>query len=79
MISTLWLAGPIVTGQVWLLAAVVWMWLLYYVAARQEEKHFSDTSFRKDYEDYQKRTGMFFPKVVSAFRLSVAGQSRKAA
>ena len=60
-----WLAGPFVTGQAWLLMTVAWMGILYYAAARQEEKHFANTIFRRDYAQYQKRTGMFLPKPIT--------------
>jgi len=74
-----WLAGPLVTGQVWLLSTVAWMWLLYYVAARQEEKHFSQTSFRNDYDVYRKQAGMFLPRLIPTYRPSVDNPSRSAA
>jgi protein-S-isoprenylcysteine O-methyltransferase Ste14 len=74
-----WLAGPVVAGQPWLLATVAWMWLLYYVAARQEEKHFAQTSFRDDYDAYRKQAGMFLPRLISSFPPGVGGQSRNAA
>jgi protein-S-isoprenylcysteine O-methyltransferase Ste14 len=74
-----WLAGPVIAGQPWLLATVAWMWLLYYVAARQEEKHFAQTAFRDDYDAYRKQAGMFLPRLIPTHSPEVDGRSRKAA
>ena len=74
-----WLAGSIITGQPWLLATVAWMWLLYYVAARNEEKCFAQTSFRQDYDEYRNQTGMFFPRLLPTFRSGPKSPSRNAA
>jgi protein-S-isoprenylcysteine O-methyltransferase Ste14 len=74
-----WLAGPIVVAQPWLLVTVAWMWLQYYVAARQEEKHFAQTAFRDDYDAYRKRAGMFLPRLIPTNPPAVGGQSRNAA
>lgn len=59
-----WLAGPIATGQLWLLLPIAWMGLLYYRAAWQEEQFFSSSAFALEYAAYQKQTGMFFPRVL---------------
>jgi len=59
-----WLAGPIASGQLWLLLTTLWMWLLYYRAARQEEAYFSATSFAPAYREYRKHTGMFLPRLI---------------
>jgi protein-S-isoprenylcysteine O-methyltransferase Ste14 len=74
-----WLAGPVVAGQPWLLVTVGWMWLLYYVAARQEEKHFAQTAFRDDYDAYRKQAGMFLPRLTPPFRPEASDRSRNAA
>jgi protein-S-isoprenylcysteine O-methyltransferase Ste14 len=74
-----WLAGSIITGQPWLLATVAWMWLLYYVAARKEEKCFAQTSFRQDYDEYQNQTGMFFPRLLPRLHSGPSNSSRNAA
>ena len=56
-----WMTGTVVTAQPWLLATVVWMLVLYYMAARQEEECFAQTAFAGEYAEYQKHTGMFLP------------------
>ena len=38
---------------------------LYVIVARREEKRFLDSSFTTEYAAYQKRTGMFVPRVRS--------------
>jgi protein-S-isoprenylcysteine O-methyltransferase Ste14 len=59
-----WLAGAVVTAQSWLLLTVLWMTLLHYLAARQEERLFSRTAFADDYAGYQRQTGMFLPRLI---------------
>jgi len=59
-----WLAGAMVAGKAWLLVTVVWMWLIYNRAARQEEQSFLDSTFRPQYQEYRKGTGRFVPKLV---------------
>lgn len=59
-----WLAAPVASGQPWLLLTTLWMWLLYYRAARQEEAYFSATPFAPAYGEYRKQTGMFLPKLI---------------
>jgi len=59
-----WLAGPLLTGNLWLLATFGWMWFLYYRAAAQEENIFSTSSYAFEYKEYKKQTGMFLPRIV---------------
>jgi protein-S-isoprenylcysteine O-methyltransferase Ste14 len=58
-----WAAGAVLTGKLWLLAAVGWMGLFFYRAARQEERAFAASEFAPAYAEYRKQTGMFLPKV----------------
>jgi protein-S-isoprenylcysteine O-methyltransferase Ste14 len=59
-----WLAGPFVTGHWWLLATVLFMGVLYYRAARQEEDSFLAGPLADQYRVYQGQTGMFLPRLV---------------
>lgn len=61
-----WLAGPIATGQPLLLLTVAWMGFLYYRAARQEEIQFATSGVAREYAAYQRRSGMFLPRVLAA-------------
>jgi protein-S-isoprenylcysteine O-methyltransferase Ste14 len=56
-----WLAGPVIAAQPWLMLTTVWMFVLHYRAARQEELSFAHTPFAPEYAAYQRRTGMFVP------------------
>jgi protein-S-isoprenylcysteine O-methyltransferase Ste14 len=57
-----WIAGAVFAGQAWLLIPVAWMWHLYNRAAQQEEQSFLTSSFAREYQKYQIRTGRFLPK-----------------
>jgi protein-S-isoprenylcysteine O-methyltransferase Ste14 len=63
-----WLAGPVIAAQPWLLLTTVWMFVLHYRAARQEELSFAHTPFAQEYAAYQRRTGMFVPNPVAWLR-----------
>ena len=63
-----WLAGPLATGQWWLLLTIAGMAALYWRAARQEEAGFLASGFADSYRAYQGRTGMFLPRLVPARR-----------
>ena len=60
-----WLAGAVATGLPWLLLTVAAMGLLYYRAAALEEQLFLTSPVAPDYQLYQRRTGMFVPKLIS--------------
>jgi protein-S-isoprenylcysteine O-methyltransferase Ste14 len=64
-----WLAGPIISAQPWLLLTTLWMVVLHYLAARQEERSFGASAFAQDYERYRRRTGMFLPSVIGLLGL----------
>src|SRR5262249_2202493 len=76
-----WLAGPIIAAQPWLLLTTLWMVILHYLAARQEERSFGASSFAQDYQSYRRRTGMFLPSVIGLLGLFPPGtpQSRDGA
>jgi protein-S-isoprenylcysteine O-methyltransferase Ste14 len=59
-----WLGGVLVTGQAWLLVTVAAMGLLYYRAASQEEAGFLASALADQYRAYQRRTGMFLPRLL---------------
>ncbi len=58
-----WLAGPVATGQLWLLATAAGMGVLYYRTARLEELHLLSGPLASAYQAYRSRTGMFVPRV----------------
>jgi protein-S-isoprenylcysteine O-methyltransferase Ste14 len=56
-----WLAGPVIAAQPCLLLTTLWMLLLHYTSARQEERLFAASPFAGEYTVYKGRTGMFWP------------------
>jgi protein-S-isoprenylcysteine O-methyltransferase Ste14 len=60
-----WLAGPLATGQWWLLLPTGAMAALYYWAARVEERLILAGPLAAEYQDYRERTGMFIPRLVA--------------
>lgn len=60
-----WGAGVAVTGQLWLLPTLLLMVPFYYLAASREETSFRASALGSQYEEYQRRTGMFLPNVAS--------------
>jgi protein-S-isoprenylcysteine O-methyltransferase Ste14 len=73
-----WLAGTLATGLPWLLLTVAVMGLLYYRAARLEEKSFLASPFARQYRAYQRRTGMFLPRSLAPARPPHQGRSGEA-
>jgi len=57
----MWAAGVFAAGNAWLSGIVLAMSVLYYRAAQQEENKFMRSELSSAYQDYQRRTGMFFP------------------
>jgi protein-S-isoprenylcysteine O-methyltransferase Ste14 len=62
-----WCAGAVISAQPWLLLTVGCMGLFYGSAALQEEKTFLASALAPSYQEYRRRTGMFFPKVSAGF------------
>lgn len=58
-----WTAAPIASGQYWLLTIAVIFVFLYYQAANFEESLFANSPQSSNYDEYRRRTGMFFPKL----------------
>lgn len=58
-----WIAGAVIVAQPWLLTPAVVMSLFYVTAARQEEQAFLRSEFADPYREYQRRTGMFLPRL----------------
>lgn len=56
-----WAAGAIATGRVSLMFTFLAMLVIYFCAARMEERKFEDSTFATSYRRYRTRTGMFFP------------------
>lgn len=61
-----WIGGVAATGQLWLLASVFGMGVLYVQAASAEEAAFASGPFAEVYADYQARTRMFAPIPVTS-------------
>ena len=66
-----WLAGPVIAAQPWLLLTTLWMASLHFYAARQEEQQFALSDLARDYALYRRRTGMFVPTPRGCWRLVV--------
>jgi protein-S-isoprenylcysteine O-methyltransferase Ste14 len=64
-----WLAGPVIAAQPWLLLTTLWMAALHYYTARQEERHFAHSDLAREYALYRRRTGMFVPTPQACWRL----------
>jgi protein-S-isoprenylcysteine O-methyltransferase Ste14 len=62
-----WCAGAVISAQPLLLLGVVCMGLFYTNAARQEESWFLSSPLAPRYREYQRRTGMFFPRATKLF------------
>jgi protein-S-isoprenylcysteine O-methyltransferase Ste14 len=58
-----WTVAPLVTGNLLSAGTLAGMLLLYFVAARQEERQFAKSSYSSEYKQYQTRTGMFIPRL----------------
>lgn len=58
-----WLAGVLACSYWPLLISLGIMSGLYFQAAREEERKFTNSSFAQTYRDYQTQAGMFFPKI----------------
>jgi protein-S-isoprenylcysteine O-methyltransferase Ste14 len=56
-----WLAGPVLSGEPWLLGTTLCMAAWYYRAARQEEREFAAGDLAEEYKAYRDQAGMFFP------------------
>jgi protein-S-isoprenylcysteine O-methyltransferase Ste14 len=58
-----WIAGAAVTATPWLLATAGVMGLVYLTAARAEEAGFLASRVAEQYRSYQRRTGLFLPRL----------------
>ncbi len=58
-----WTAGAVATASPWLVSTVFVMFLLYRSAAAAEEASFLASGLAEEYRAYQRRTGMFLPRV----------------
>jgi protein-S-isoprenylcysteine O-methyltransferase Ste14 len=59
-----WIAGVFATGQSWLVLTVAVMIVLYYRAARYEERKFAASALGESYRSYRSRTGLFLPSPI---------------
>lgn len=57
-----WTGWAIAIWSLVVIPSVVIFWVLYYRAARVEERNFAGTSMAQEYADYSKTTGFFWPK-----------------
>jgi protein-S-isoprenylcysteine O-methyltransferase Ste14 len=58
-----WLAAPVISQQWYLLFTTGIMLVIYFCAAKQEERKFSQSTLSQKYLAYKKNTGMFIPKL----------------
>ena len=59
-----WLAGVLLTNQLWLHIIFAIMLVLYYSAACREEAKFFSSPYSAEYKLYKQTTGMFLPKLL---------------
>jgi protein-S-isoprenylcysteine O-methyltransferase Ste14 len=68
-----WLAGWVVTANLWLVPSVATMLIIYLLAAAREEQKFMRSPLSGAYRQYRFRTGLFVPmplKLLSSWRNS---------
>ena len=66
-----WLAGWLVTASLWLTPSVAVMFIIYLLAAAQEEQKFTRSPLTNAYQQYRSRTGLLVPgplKLLSIWR-----------
>jgi protein-S-isoprenylcysteine O-methyltransferase Ste14 len=68
-----WLAGAVMTAAPWLVATAIVMFFVYRSAALAEEVGFLSSDLAEEYREYQRRTGMFIPRLST--RWPSVGQS----
>lgn len=59
-----WTGWAIGTWSLWAVPPLVLMIAIYVLAARGEETKFAATGLAADYQQYRKRTGMFWPRLL---------------
>jgi protein-S-isoprenylcysteine O-methyltransferase Ste14 len=60
-----WIGGALGGGRSWAWLPVAGMGSLYVAAARREERQFRRGRLGQEYREYQRRTGMFLPRLRS--------------
>jgi protein-S-isoprenylcysteine O-methyltransferase Ste14 len=66
-----WLAGWMATGRLWLAPTIAVMFVIYLIAAAEEEKKFLRSPLADAYAQYRARTGLFFPNPLKRRFVSV--------
>ena len=74
-----WIAGVVATDRLGLIATALAMGIVYARAGGMEEGKFARSSLAGAYQNYQSRTGMFFPNPVKALRSARSARPRAAA
>ena len=59
-----WIGGAVAVPNWLTISAIAVMGYLYFNAARAEEAEIVDSPLGPIYEDYRRRTGMFFPRLI---------------
>lgn len=59
--SLCWIAGFVATGAPWLVVTTLVAVVVYWRAARREEREFLASPYAAAYQRYQNQTGMFLP------------------
>jgi protein-S-isoprenylcysteine O-methyltransferase Ste14 len=62
-----WLAGWVTTGRLWLAPTVAVMFVIYVLAAAEEEKKFARSPFAQAYRRYRACTGLFLPNPLKLY------------
>jgi protein-S-isoprenylcysteine O-methyltransferase Ste14 len=59
----LWTGWSVATWSLWAVPPLAIIIMVYWSAARDEERKFAATPMAEDYAEYATRTGRFFPKL----------------
>ena|ERR1700733_3520872 len=62
-----WLAGWVTTGRLWLAPTFAVMFVIYVLAAAEEEKKFARSPFAQAYRRYCACTGLFLPNPLKLY------------
>jgi protein-S-isoprenylcysteine O-methyltransferase Ste14 len=62
------LSGVAIVARAELIVIPIWMFVLYHIAARREERQILGSPLREAYLEYTSQAGMFFPRLTACLR-----------
>jgi protein-S-isoprenylcysteine O-methyltransferase Ste14 len=71
------LSGVALAARAELIAVPIWMFVLYYIAARREEDQILRSPLRGVYLEYASQAGMFLPRLSTCLRSVTSGSKRR--